>query len=78
MAVKDMNDTLQNTHLEVPFASVRYDTIAALTDLAAIFKLKLQQAPSPTTQTSPPKVISRPSLVPPPNQILNSPMPIRR
>jgi hypothetical protein len=61
-----------------PIRHVGDDTIAALTDLAAIFKLKLQQAPSPTTQASPPKVISRPSLVPPPNQLLNSPVPIRR
>jgi hypothetical protein len=78
MAAKDMADALQNPHPAVPFASVGDDTIAALTDLAAIFKLKLQQAPSPATQASPPKVASRPSLVPPPNQILNSPMPIGR
>jgi hypothetical protein len=78
MAAKDMTDALQNPHPSVPFASVGDDTIAALTDLAAIFKLKLQQAPSPATQTSPPKVVSRPSIVPPPNQILNSPMSIRR
>jgi hypothetical protein len=78
MAAKDMTDALQNPHPAVPFASVGFDTIAALTDLAAIFKLKLQQAPSPATQTLPPKVVSRPSIVPPPNQILNSPMPIRR
>jgi hypothetical protein len=71
-------DALQNPHLAVPFDSVGDDTISALTDLSAIFKLKLQQAPSPATQTSPPKVVSRPTLVPPPNQILNSPMPIRR
>jgi hypothetical protein len=78
MAAKDMTDALHNPHLAVPFASVGDDTIAALTDLAAIFKLKLQQAPSPTTQASPPKVVSRSSLIHPPNQILNSPMPIRR
>jgi hypothetical protein len=40
MAAKDMTDALQNTHPEVPFASVGDDTIVALTDLAAIFKLK--------------------------------------
>jgi hypothetical protein len=81
MAAKEMTDALQNPHPAVPFASVGGDTIAALTDLAAIFKLKLQQAPSPATRASPPKVVSRPSLVPlvpPPNQILNLPMPIRR
>jgi hypothetical protein len=59
MAAKDMTDALQNPHPAVPFASVGDDTIAALTDLAAIFKLKLQQAPPPATQASPPKVVSR-------------------
>jgi hypothetical protein len=78
MAAKDMTDALQIPHPAVPFASVGDDTIAALTGLAAIFKLKLQQAPSPATQTLPPKVVSRPSIIPPPNQILNSPMFIRR
>jgi hypothetical protein len=57
MAAKDMTDALQNTHPEVPFASVGDDTIAALTDLAAIFKLKLQQAPSPATQAAPSKTV---------------------
>jgi hypothetical protein len=49
MAAKDMTDALQNPHPEVPFASVGDDTIVALTDLAAIFKLKLWQAPPPAT-----------------------------
>jgi hypothetical protein len=50
MASKDMTDAFQNTHPDVPFAIVGDDTVAALADLAAIFKLKLQQAPSPATQ----------------------------
>jgi hypothetical protein len=78
MAAKYMTDALQNPHPQVPFASVGDDTIAALTDLAAIFKLKLRQAPSPATQASPAKVVPRPSLVPSSNQSFNSPMPIRR
>jgi hypothetical protein len=78
MAAKDMTDALQKPHLEVPFASVGDDTIAAVTDLAAIFKLKLRQAPSPATQASPAKVVPRPSLIPSSTHILNSPMPIRR
>jgi hypothetical protein len=41
MAAKDITNALQNTHPEVPFASVGDDAIAALTDLVAIFKLKL-------------------------------------
>jgi hypothetical protein len=76
MAAKYMTDSLQNPHLEVPFASVRDDTISALTDLAAIFKLKLQQTPSPAPQAAPPKVFPHPSLDPSSNQILNSPIPI--
>jgi hypothetical protein len=78
MSAKDMTAALQNPHPEVPFASVGDDTIAALTDLAAIFKLKLRQAPSPATQDSPAKVAPRPSRAPSSPQILNSPMPIRR
>jgi hypothetical protein len=64
MAAKDMTDALQNPHPEVPFASVGDKTIAALTDLAVIFKLKIQQDPSPATQPSPATLVPRPSLVP--------------
>jgi hypothetical protein len=78
MAAKDMTDAFQNPHPDVPFASFGDDTISALTDLAAIFKLKFQQAPSPATQASPAKVIPRPSLIPSSTQILSSPMPNRR
>jgi hypothetical protein len=73
-----MMDALQNPHPEVPFASVRDDTIKALADLAAIFKLKLQQAPSPITQASPPTIIQRPNLIPFPALISASTMPNRR
>jgi hypothetical protein len=78
MAANNMTDAFQNPHPDVPFASVGDDTIAALAHLAAIFKLKLQQAPSPATQASPAKVVQRPSLIPSSNQIINSPMPNRR
>jgi hypothetical protein len=78
MAAKDMTDAFQIPHPDVPFASVWDDTIQALTALATIFKLKLQQAPSPATQASPAKVAPRPSLIPLSTQILNSPMPNRR
>jgi hypothetical protein len=78
MEATDMTDALQNPRPAAPFASVGDDTLAALKDLTAIFKLKLQQAPSPATQALPPKFVSRPSIVPPSNQISNSPMPIRR
>jgi hypothetical protein len=78
MASKDMTDALQNSHPEVPFTSVGDDTIAALTDLAAIFKLKLQQTPSPAPQAAPPKVFPHPSLAPSSKQVLSSSIPIAR
>jgi hypothetical protein len=78
MAAKDMTDAFQNPHPDVPFASVGDDTVKALAYLAAIFKLKLRQAPSLATPDSPAKVIQRPSLIPLPTLISNSPMPDRR
>jgi hypothetical protein len=78
MVTKDMTDALQNPHREVPFASVGDDTISALADLAAIFKLKLRQTPSPTPQAVPPPVFQRPCLAESSNQILKSTMPISR
>jgi hypothetical protein len=78
MAAKDMMDAFQNPHPDVPFASVGDGTITALADLAAIFKLKLQHAPPPETRASPAKVSPRPSIIPSPNQILDSPIPSRR
>jgi hypothetical protein len=71
MAAKDMMNAFHNPHPDVPFASVGDDTVQALTDLAAIFKLKLQQAPSPATQASPAKIFPRSSLIPSSTQILN-------
>jgi predicted RNase H-like nuclease len=41
MAAEDMRDALQNPHPEVPFTQIRDDTISALAEVAAIFKLKL-------------------------------------
>jgi hypothetical protein len=75
---KDMTDALQNPHPEARFASVGDDTVKALADLAAIFKLKLQQAPSPATQASPATVTQRPSIITLPTPISHSPMPDRR
>jgi hypothetical protein len=37
-----MTDALKNPYPEVPFTHVGDDTISALTELADIFKLKLQ------------------------------------
>jgi hypothetical protein len=76
MAAKDMTDALQNPHPEVPFASVGDDTISALADLAAIFKLKLRQTPSPAPQAVPLQVFQHTSLASSSNPILTSPIPI--
>jgi hypothetical protein len=78
MAAKDMTDAFQNPHPDILFASVGDDTIEALVDLAAIFKLKLQQAPSLATPASPATLGQLQSLIPSSTQILNSPMPNRR
>jgi hypothetical protein len=78
MAAKDMTDAFRNLHPEIPFASVRDDTIQALTDLAAIIKLKLHQAPPPATQAGPAKGVPRSSPIPSSTQILNSPTTYRR
>jgi hypothetical protein len=52
MAAKDMKDALQNPHPDVSFAHVGDDTISALTELAEIFKLKLQKKKSKTHPSS--------------------------
>jgi hypothetical protein len=59
MAAKDMTDALQNPHPEVPFAHVGEGTISVLAELAAIFKLKSRQTPSPTPQYAPTTVKQR-------------------
>jgi hypothetical protein len=78
IAAKDMTDAFLNPHPEVPFASVGDDTVKALVYLAAIFKLKIQQAPSLATQASPVTFIQRPILVPLPTPISHSPRSERR
>jgi hypothetical protein len=74
MAATDMTDALQNPHPEVPFTHFGDDTISALTELAAIFKLKLRQTPPPTLPAAPPQVALRPCLSESYNPILASPM----
>jgi hypothetical protein len=60
MAAKAMTNALQNPHPDVPFDSVGDDTLATLTALSTIFKLKLRQPPSPATRASPAKVAHQP------------------
>jgi hypothetical protein len=76
MPAKDITDAWQHPHLEVPFARVGDDTISALAEVAAIFKLKLRQTPPPMLPAAPPKVTQRPCLAESSNPILASPMPL--
>jgi hypothetical protein len=78
MAAKDMTDALQNPHPAVPFARIGDDTISALAELAANFKLKLRQTPPPTLPAVPPKVTQRPCLAESSNPLLASPMTLPR
>jgi hypothetical protein len=55
MAAKDMTDAVQSLHPDVPFASVGDDTIAALVDLAAIFKLNYNKLRPPRLKLRLPK-----------------------
>jgi hypothetical protein len=78
MAAKDVTDDLQNPHPEVPFARVGDDTISALAELAAIFKLKLRQTQTPMLPATPPTVTQRTCLAESSNPILAFPMPLQR
>jgi hypothetical protein len=78
MAAKDMTDALQKPHPEVPFARIGDDTISALAELAAIFKLTLRQTTPPTLPAAPPKVTQRPCLAESSNPLLASPVPLPR
>jgi hypothetical protein len=63
MAAKYMTDALQNPHPEVPFARVGDNTISALAELAAIFKLKLRQT-QPQTLPAAPTTVKHPHALP--------------
>jgi hypothetical protein len=56
MDAKEMMDTSQNPHPEVPFTHVGDDTMSAVTELAEIFKLKLRRTQPPTLPAAPPTV----------------------
>jgi hypothetical protein len=73
-----MTDALQNPHPEVPFTRIGDDTISALAELAAIFKLKLRQTPPPTLSAGPPKVTQLPCLAESSNRLLAYPVPLQR
>jgi hypothetical protein len=75
MASKDMMDALKNPHPEVPFTHVGDDTISALAELSAIFKLKLRQSSTHTIPAAPPTVKQRTCLADSSNPIKASTMP---
>jgi hypothetical protein len=64
MAANDMNNALKHPHPEVPFVHVRDDTTTVLTQLAEIFKKKIQKPKSPELTHSPLKAAEnkRPSV----------------
>jgi hypothetical protein len=78
MAAKDMTDALQNPHPEVPFTQVGDDIISALTELAEIFKLKLQNVQTPALPVAPTKVALHPCLAESSHPMLASTMPLPR
>jgi hypothetical protein len=53
MAVNDMNDALKHPRPDIPFATIRDDTITALAQLATIFKNKSQKPLAPEIIQSP-------------------------
>jgi hypothetical protein len=59
MAAKHTTNALPNSHPDIPFACVGDDTISALAELAAIFKLKLRQTQPPTLPAAPPTITQR-------------------
>jgi hypothetical protein len=76
MTANDMSNALKNPHPEVPFSHIGYDTIAALTKLAEIFKTKFQKVqtqrlpnvPATASEHTIPANLSHPILASPVHQ----------
>jgi hypothetical protein len=47
MATNDITDALKHPHPDVPFNTVGYDILTALTTLPEIFKIKYNNPPAP-------------------------------
>jgi hypothetical protein len=62
MAANDMTNAIKNPHPAVPFAQVGDDTIAALTQLAEIFKNKFQKVKAPELSNAPIKAAEKKGL----------------
>jgi hypothetical protein len=73
MATNDMTDALKHPHPDVPFTTIGYDTITALSQLAAIFKNKFQktlvpkllQSPVTAAENKQPSALAQPILTSP-------------
>jgi hypothetical protein len=74
MAANDMPNALKNTHPAVPFAQVGDDTIAALTQLAEIFKNNFQKVKVPELSNAPIKAAKNKRPVVMAQHIMTSPM----
>jgi hypothetical protein len=73
MASNDMTDTLKHSYPDVPFTSIGDDKTTSLSQLASIFKNKLQnpsapelvQAPFKAAENKQPSALSQPTFTPP-------------
>jgi hypothetical protein len=74
MAANGMTNALQNPHPSVPFAQVGDDTIAALTQLAEIFKNNFQKVKAPELSNAPIKAAENKRCAVMAHTIPNSPM----
>jgi hypothetical protein len=74
MAANDIYDALKHPHPDFPFAQVRDDTLAALAQLAAIFKNKFQKPSAPELIQAPLKVAENKQPAALVQTVLTSPM----
>jgi 2-keto-3-deoxy-6-phosphogluconate aldolase len=74
MAAHDMTDAIKHPHHDVPFATIGYDTITELAQLATIFKNKCQKLLAPEISQAPIKVAENKQPAALIQQILTSPM----
>jgi hypothetical protein len=74
MAANDMTNALENPHPAVPFAQEGDETIAALAQLAEIFKNNFQKVKAPELSNAPIKAAENKRLTVMAQPILTSPM----
>jgi hypothetical protein len=74
MAAHDMTDALKHPHQDFPFSTIGYDTITAITTLAAIFRNKFNKPPAPELIDSPIKAAENKRPEVPIQPVLTSPV----